>query len=216
MLVLAVAAERLADALRLAGHTVTVAATTGEAELAARSRRFDVVVTARDAVDLKRRLGSAAIAAVATSDEAAALLADGIDEVVHEGMGEREQVTRIEALASRGGAAPAPAELGPLRVDEASGDATWHGRRLSLTARERAVLHTLARAGGATVRREVIYRAVWGYAMARGDRSVDVNVKRLRDKLGSQVGAPLAIETEPGVGYRLTLSQLRNSTVTEL
>jgi DNA-binding response OmpR family regulator len=42
--------------------------------------------------------------------------------------------------------------------------------------------------------------------MARGDRSVDVNVKRLRDKLASAVGAPLAIETEPSVGYRLVVA----------
>jgi DNA-binding response OmpR family regulator len=85
-----------------------------------------------------------------------------------------------------------------------------------LTPRERDVLYVLARASGATLRREAIYRAVWGYAMARGDRSVDVNVKRLRDKLAAEVGAPLSIETEPGVGYRLVVSQLRNSAVTEL
>jgi DNA-binding response OmpR family regulator len=52
--------------------------------------------------------------------------------------------------------------------------------------------------------------------MARGDRSVDVNVKRLRTKLAAEVGAPISIETEPGVGYRLGLSQLRNNAVTDL
>jgi DNA-binding response OmpR family regulator len=77
---------------------------------------------------------------------------------------------------------------------------------LQLTPRERDVLHALAAAQGATVRREVLYRLVWGYAMARGDRTVDVNVKRLRDKLAAAVGAPLTIETEQAVGYRLTVS----------
>ena len=42
--------------------------------------------------------------------------------------------------------------------------------------------------------------------MARGDRTVDVNVKRLRDKLAAEVGAPATIETEPGVGYRLVVA----------
>jgi DNA-binding response OmpR family regulator len=42
--------------------------------------------------------------------------------------------------------------------------------------------------------------------MARGDRTVDVNVKRLRDKLAAQIGNPVAIETEPGVGYRLAVA----------
>jgi DNA-binding response OmpR family regulator len=97
--------------------------------------------------------------------------------------------------------------FGPLVVDRGRGEATWHGRRLQLTPREREVLHALAQAQGATVRRETLYRLVWGYAMARGDRTVDVNVKRLRDKLAAAVGAPLSIETEPSVGYRLSVAE---------
>jgi DNA-binding response OmpR family regulator len=52
------------------------------------------------------------------------------------------------------------------------------------------------------VRREVLYRLVWGWAMPRGDRTVDVNVKRLRDKL-QRSGAEVEIRTHPGVGYAL-------------
>jgi DNA-binding response OmpR family regulator len=62
------------------------------------------------------------------------------------------------------------------------------------------------RAQGSTVRRGHLYRIVWGYAMARGDRTVDVNVKRLRDKLAGQIGNPVTVETEPGVGYRLVVA----------
>ena len=68
-------------------------------------------------------------------------------------------------------------------------------RPLSLTARETEVLQVLAAAHPRPVRREVVYRMVWGWAMPRGDRTVDVNVKRLRDKL----------RTHPGVGYALEL-----------
>jgi DNA-binding response OmpR family regulator len=112
-------------------------------------------------------------------------------------------LARVAALARRAPREPSAVDLGSLRVDPARGDASWRGRRLQLTPRERAVLYVLAEAVGATVRREVLYRAVWGYAMARGDRTVDVNVKRLRDKLATAVGPPLSIETEPAVGYRL-------------
>jgi DNA-binding response OmpR family regulator len=122
-------------------------------------------------------------------------------------MGTREQLARVDAVLRRATPEGAVAEAGPLRVDRERGEATWHGRRLQLTARERDVLHALADEQGHTVRRELLYRRVWGYAMARGDRTVDVNVKRLRAKLGEAIGAPLAIETEPGVGYRLVVGE---------
>lgn len=181
----------------------------GEVELAVRSSRVDAVVAGTDAADARRRLSGVAVAAWLPSRstaKAAELLEAGVDEVLDPSMGERELIARLGALGRR---VPAPTErvtLGPLVVDRNRGEATWHGRRLQLTPRERDVLHALADAQGETVRREVLYRIVWGYAMARGDRTVDVNVKRLRDKLASAVGPPLAIETEPAVGYRLAVS----------
>jgi DNA-binding response OmpR family regulator len=219
LLLVGVASERLCEVLRSAGHTIRLVDGPGEAELAQRSGRVDAVVCEAGLVELRRRLDAVPIAvwlpAASTSGVADALEA-GADDVVHTGMGDRELAARIGALARRAPTGAPAVELGPLRIDREHGEATWHGRRLGLTARERDVLYELARAGGATVRREAIYRAVWGYAMARGDRSVDVNVKRLRDKLAAEVGAPVSIATEPGVGYRLGLSQLRNDAVTEL
>jgi len=201
---------RLLEALRGAGHGVRRAATAGEAELAARSARVDAALAEDDPAPLRRRLGDVPVAAwlpAASTVRAAELLEGGADEVVHAGMGEREQLARIAALGRRAPGAEPAVGLGPLRVDRDRGEATWHGRRLQLTPRERDVLHVLAAAGGATVRREALYRSVWGYAMARGDRTVDVNVKRLREKLGTAVGPPLTIETEPGVGYRLVVAE---------
>jgi DNA-binding response OmpR family regulator len=219
LLLVGVASDRLRDVLRSSGHTIRLVDSPGEAELAQRSGRVDAVVCETELAQLRRRLDALPIAvwlpAASTSGVADALEA-GADEVVHAGMGDRELAARIDALARRAPAGAAVVELGPLRVDRERGEATWHARRLALTARERDVLYELAHAGGATVRREAIYRAVWGYAMARGDRSVDVNVKRLRTKLAAEVGAPISIETEPGVGYRLGLSQLRNNAVTDL
>lgn len=209
LLAVGVESERLLASLRTAGHTVRAVAGIGEAELAQRSGRVDAVLCEHDATRLKRRLGAVPIAVWLPSASTAATaeaLEAGADEVLHAGMGEREQLARIAALARRVPAAQEAATLGALRVDREHGEATWHGRRLSLSARERDVLYELAQAQGATLRREAIYRAVWGYAMARGDRSVDVNIKRLRDKLASSVGATVSIETEPGVGYRLVVA----------
>ncbi len=210
----ALATAGLAERLEAAGHAVQLAAALGEAELAARSGMLDAAVF--DGAggwtmgELRRRLPGVPLAAWLRehSDELAAeLLAAGADEVLHRGMGAREQSARLAALADRAPRPEAAVALGPLRVDRERGEATWHGRRLPLTQRERDVLHALAEAQGTTLRRDALYRRVWGYAMARGDRTVDVNVKRLRAKLAAEVGSPVAIETEPGVGYRLVVAE---------
>jgi DNA-binding response OmpR family regulator len=200
---------RLTDALSAAAHDVRVVAPS-EAPLALCAEPPDVLVVDAAAADLLRSrppgLTAAAWLAAASSERTATLLEQGADDVLHAGMGDREHVARVAALARRVGAAHATVDAGPLHVDRERGDVTWHGRRLRLTARERDVLHALAAASGSTVRREALYRQVWGYAMARGDRTVDVTVKRLRDRLAAEIGPPLAVETETGIGYRLVVS----------
>jgi DNA-binding response OmpR family regulator len=203
------ATDRLVLALREGGHAVRVVRSVGEAELAGRTGRVDAVIAGGDVAAVRRRMNHVPVAAwlpTPSTDLAGRRLELGADEVVHAEMGEGELLARVAALGRRAPREPIAVDLGPLRVDPARGDTSWHGRRLQLTPRERAVLYVLAEARGATVRREVLYRAVWGYAMARGDRTVDVNVKRLRDKLAAAVGPPLRIETEPAVGYRLVVT----------
>jgi DNA-binding response OmpR family regulator len=72
---------------------------------------------------------------------------------------------------------------------------------LELTAREFEILYLLSQSDR-VLRREEIYERVWGYAMAHGDRSVDVFVRKLRQKL--RTASPLwsYIHTHFGVGYR--------------
>jgi len=74
---------------------------------------------------------------------------------------------------------------------------------LELTAREFEILHLLAQADR-VLRREEIYERVWGYAMAHGDRSVDVFVRKLRQKLGAASPGWSYIHTHFGVGYRFS------------
>ncbi len=72
---------------------------------------------------------------------------------------------------------------------------------LELTAREFEILHLLAQSDR-VLRREEIYERVWGYAMAHGDRSVDVFVRKLRQKLRAASPRWSYIHTHFGVGYR--------------
>ena len=95
--------------------------------------------------------------------------------------------------AGRGGRASPPAsrpraELGPLVAGEIEIRADQFqafvaGESLELTRREFELLAVLAEASGKVIEREEIYQRVWGYAMAHGDRSVDVFVRKLRSKL---------------------------------
>ena len=64
------------------------------------------------------------------------------------------------------------------------------------------LLQLLAEAAGQVMEREEIYRRVWGYAMAHGDRSVDVFIRKLRQKLEKRSAGWTYIHTHFGVGYR--------------
>ncbi len=73
---------------------------------------------------------------------------------------------------------------------------------IDLTRREFELIELLAGAEGRVLEREEIYQRVWGYAMARGDRSVDVFVRKLRQKLEKASPGWRYIHTHFGVGYR--------------
>src|SRR2546430_17493679 len=66
----------------------------------------------------------------------------------------------------------------------------------------------LAAAEGRVLEREEIYQCVWGYAMARGDRSVDVFVRKLRQKLEKASPQWRYIHTHFGIGYRFAAESL--------
>ena len=84
------------------------------------------------------------------------------------------------------------------------------GRRsVDLTRREFEVLQLLAQAEGKVLQREEIYQAVWGYAMAHGDRSVDVFVRKVRQKLEKVSPDWNYIHTHFGVGYRFDPERAR-------
>ena len=74
--------------------------------------------------------------------------------------------------------------------------------RVDLTRREFELIQLLAEAEGQVLQREEIYQRVWGYAMVHGDRSVDVFVRKLRQKLERASPGWRYIHTHFGIGYR--------------
>ena len=77
------------------------------------------------------------------------------------------------------------------------------GRPLNLTARELDLLTALAERAGRIVSREELYLAVWGEPYRKSDRSVDVYVGKLRQKLDHVLPGVRLIHTHFGFGYRL-------------
>jgi DNA-binding response OmpR family regulator len=118
-----------------------------------------------------------------------------------------ELIARIEAVLRRRRSAHVGTDAEPLRAGELEiradrFQAFVRGESLELTRREFELLELLAEAEGQVLEREEIYQRVWGYAMARGDRSVDVFVRKLRQKLERASPAWEYIHTHFGVGYR--------------
>jgi DNA-binding response OmpR family regulator len=82
------------------------------------------------------------------------------------------------------------------------------GDSVDLTRREFELIQLLAEAQGQVLQREEIYQRVWGYAMVHGDRSVDVFVRKLRQKLERVSPRWRYIHTHFGIGYRLAAEPL--------
>jgi len=95
-----------------------------------------------------------------------------------------------------------PVVTGELEIRQDRFQAFVSGGSVDLTRREFELLELLAGAEGRVLEREDIYRRVWGYEMARGDRSVDVFVRKLRQKLEKTSPGWRYIHTHFGVGYR--------------
>jgi DNA-binding response OmpR family regulator len=131
----------------------------------------------------------------------------GADDWVTKPCHPEEVLARVEAVVRRRKRASERTDTGPLvageleiRADQFQ--AFVRGRSVELTRREFELVELLAQAQGKVLQREDIYQAVWGYAMAHGDRSVDVFVRKLRQKLESASPDWSYIHTHFGVGYR--------------
>lgn len=93
---------------------------------------------------------------------------------------------------------------GALEVRPAEYSAMVAGRPLSLTVRELQLLTALTRRVERIVSREELYEEVWGRELDKCDRSVDVYVSKLRQKLEQALPGSNFIHTHFGFGYRLS------------
>jgi DNA-binding response OmpR family regulator len=131
----------------------------------------------------------------------------GADDWVTKPCHPEELVARIEAVLRRRRAGELPLEQQPLLAGELAirpdrFDAYAGEQAASLSRKEFELLYQLAAGDGRVLEREDIYQRVWGYTMVRGDRSVDVFVRKLRNKLERISPQWRYVHTHFGVGYR--------------
>jgi DNA-binding response OmpR family regulator len=133
----------------------------------------------------------------------------GADDWVTKPCHPEEVIARVEVLARRRRQGTTRTERKSLSAGEVEiradrFQAYVQGVSLELTRREFELIELLAGAEGRVLEREEIYSRLWGYSMVRGDRSVDVFVRKLRQKLETASPGWRYIHTHFGVGYRFS------------
>jgi DNA-binding response OmpR family regulator len=132
----------------------------------------------------------------------------GADDYLVKPFSMKELVARVKAAVRRGVRAQDPPrgdaiEIEELRIDPREVQAFVDGTSAELTPTEFKLLYTLALERGRVVTRDELLQRIWGRRQTHRDRTVDVFVRRLRDKIDKRATEHTFIQTRYGVGYKL-------------
>jgi two-component system, OmpR family, response regulator len=174
---------------------------------------LDLMLPRRDGLDVCRELRAKQdvpiIMVTARGEEADRVLGLelGADDYLAKPFSSRELLARVRAVVrrARGKAGPPQQKLkaGRLALDTATLKATLDGQVLALTTYEFNLLRALAERPGRVLSREQLIDMVRGSADEAFDRSIDVHISRLRQKLGEDPRHPEILKTVRGAGYLL-------------
>src|SRR5687768_4807823 len=147
------------------------------------------------------------VSARGTENDRVRALDLGADDYLVKPFSMRELVARVRAAARRGVRAQTttrgePIEIGELLIDPHVVQAYVSGRSAELTPTEFRLLYTLALERGRVVTRDELMQRLWGRRQTRRDRTVDVFVRKVRDKVDRRAPHHEFIHTRYGVGYR--------------
>jgi DNA-binding response OmpR family regulator len=136
----------------------------------------------------------------------------GADDYLPKPFNTRELLARIRAILRRSenprpADSTAPLRVGSLVIDAGARTVTVHGRPVELTSAEFDVLHVLALNAGLVLSRQRLLEQVHGEGWAAYERSIDVHVSRIRQKIGDDPKRPERLKTVRGVGYQLVRTE---------
>ncbi|MGC8652654.1 MAG: response regulator [Candidatus Kryptoniota bacterium] len=129
----------------------------------------------------------------------------GADDYIIKPISPRKLVSRVRAVLRRFEISTVEdkkvIELGPVSIDRESYNVIIDGEKVFFPRKEFEILFYLASHAGKVVSRETLLSRVWGSEVFVGDRTVDVHIRKIREKLGNHADM---IETIKGVGYKLS------------
>jgi len=178
---------------------------------------LDIMVPGGDGLDLCRQVRESGAALAMTpivfltakTSEADRILGLelGADEYITRPFSPRELVARVKAVLRRceGALPPVSIKAGDLEIDANSMTMSVRGNAITTTATEFRLLHYLARHAGRVFTRDQILDAVWRETTFVSPRSVDVYVRKLREKIEDDPEHPRYLKTVRGTGYRFEI-----------
>ena len=180
---------------------------------------LDIMVPGGDGLDLCRRLRkNLALSTVpiifltarAAENDRVLGLELGADDYITKPFGTRELAARVKAVLRRfeRPSAPSLVKFDDVEIDASAMQLRVHGELVTTTATEFRLLDYLARHPGRVFSRDHLLDAVWGDARFVTPRSVDVYVRRIREKIEADAESPRYLKTMRGAGYRFEIPKL--------